>query len=270
MLELSACSVVLLTSVPTLLSAQPTPSAADIIAKAIEAQERHERAGNEVKYDYELVSITEKLDDDGEPRETEQDLYRSHHIQGVAYERLIEKDGRDLDAKELEKENEREEKFRDKLAKGEAKHNDADDRVAFNEELLGRYDIELTEIRSLSGRDCYVLRFEPKPGKLPVRRTIDRALNQAEGHLWIESESFEIARIEFELRDKVQLWWGMMGSISKMSGALQRHPMPDGIWLPKRFDFYMKGRMLFRSIHVRQKVIWEDFEKRREAIATSP
>jgi len=269
MRSLWVCSLVFAVA-PRAHAAERELSAEDIVHRAIAVQKQHEDAGNEVKYDYDLVSVTEKLDKHGEVEKLEEYLYRSHHIEGVAYERLVEKDGRELTDKESAKERKREEKFRKKLKKGEAKHNDADDRVAFDEELLSRYDVERIGVRPLGGRDCYVLWFEPKPGKLPVEKTVDRALNKAEGRIWIDTESFEIARIEFELRETIKLWWGMMGSVSKMSGLFQRHPMPDDIWLPERFDFYMQARMLFRSIHVRQQVVWNDFERRRETIASNP
>ena len=268
MRAVGVCPIVLAAAVQTAV-AEPELTADHIIQKAIEVQKQHEDAGNEVKYDYELVSVTEKLDKQGEVKEVEEHLYRSDHIEGVAYERLVEKDGRELTDKEIKRERKREEKFRKKLAKGEAKHNDADDRVAFDEELLSRYDLERVDVRPLGGRECYVLWFEPKPGKLPVKRTVDRALNKAVGHIWIDTESFEIARIEFELREKIRFWWGMMGSVSKMSGMFQRHPMPDDVWLPERFDFYIKARMLFRSIHVRQQIVWNDFQKRSETIASN-
>ena len=268
MRAIGVCPIVLAVVVQT-AAAEPELSAEDIVQKAIEVQKQHEDAGNEVKYDYDLVSVTEKLDKQGEVKEVEEQLYSSDHIEGVAYERLIEKDGRKLTDKEIKRERKREEKFRKKLAKGEAKHNDADDRVAFDEELLSRYDVERVDVRPLGGRECYVLRFEPKPSKLPVKRTVDRALNKALGHIWIDTESFEIARIEFELREKIRFWWGMMGSVSKMSGMFQRHPMPDDVWLPERFDFYIKARMLFRSIHVRQQIVWNDFQKRSETIASN-
>ncbi len=269
MRAIGVCPILLALAIQTAV-AEPELTADEILQKAIDVQKQHEDAGNEVKYDYDLVSVTEKLDKRGEVKKVEEHLYRSDHIEGVAYERLVEKDGRELTDKELEKERRREEKFRKKLAKGQAKHNDADDRVPFDEELLSRYDVERVDVRPVDGRECYVLWFEPKPGKLPVKKTVDRALNKAEGHIWIDTESFEIARIEFELQEKIRLWWGMMGSISKMSGRFQRHPMPDDIWLPERFDFYMKARMLFRSIHVRQQIVWNDFEKRNKTIASNP
>ena len=133
MRAIGVCPIVLAAAVQTAV-AEPELTADHIIQKAIEVQKQHEDAGNEVKYDYELVSVTEKLDKQGEVKEVEEHLYRSDHIEGVAYERLVEKDGRELTDKEIKRERKREEKFRKKLAKGEAKHNDANDRVAFDEE----------------------------------------------------------------------------------------------------------------------------------------
>ena len=59
-----------------------------------------------------------------------------------------------------------------------------------------------------------------------MRRRIDRALNKASGQLWIDQETFEAARIELELIDKVRLWWGVVGSISHARGSLDRGPAP--------------------------------------------
>ena len=41
------------------------PSVEEILERAIEVQRLHEEAGNEVKYNYELLSVTEKLDKNG-------------------------------------------------------------------------------------------------------------------------------------------------------------------------------------------------------------
>ena len=37
---------------------------------------------------------------------------------------------------------------------------------------------------------------EPRPGKLPVRRRIDHALNRSQGEVWIDTETYEIAQIQ--------------------------------------------------------------------------
>ena len=143
------------------------PSVDEILERAIEVQRLHEKAGNEVKYDYELLSVTEKLDKNGDVKEVEEQLFESNHIEDVAYERLVKKDGKPLTQKELKREAKRERNFRKKLAKGEARHNDAEERVAFDEELILRYDFQLDDTCDFSGRKTYVLSYKPKPGPPP-------------------------------------------------------------------------------------------------------
>ena len=48
-----------------------------------------------------------------------------------------------------------------------------------------------------------------------------------------------------------------------------RHPVSEDIWLPERANFCVQGRVLFRSLHVRQKVVWSDFERRQPQVAAS-
>ena len=247
------------------------PSVDEILERAIEVQRQHEEAGNEVKYNYELLSVTEKLDKNGDVKEVEKHLFESSHIENVAYERLIEKNGKALTQKELKREAKREQNFRKKLAKGEAQHNDAEERVTFDEELIARYDFELDDVRDVSGRKTYVLSYRPKPGKLPEKKRMDRLLNKTTGALWIDAETFQIARVEFELTERVRLWWGMLGSLSKMKGSFMRHPVSEDIdiWLPERANFYLQGRVFFRSLHVREKVVWSDFARRQPNLAES-
>ncbi len=249
------------------------PSVEEILERAIEVQRQHEEAGNEVKYNYELLSVTEKLDKNGDVKEVEKHLFESSHIENIAYERLVEKNGKSLTQKELKREAKRERNFRKKLAKGEAQHNDAEERVTFDEELIARYDFELDDVRDVFGRKTYIVSYRPKPGKLQEKKRMDRLLNKTTGSLWIDAETFQIARVEFELAERVKLWWGMLGSISKMKGTFMRHPVSEDIdiWLPERANFYIQGRVLFRSLHVREKVFWSDFARRRQLkIAASP
>ena len=96
----------------------------------------------------------------------------------------------------------------------------------------------LDGVRDLRGRPSYVISFEPRPGKLPVRRRIDHALNKSRGEVWIDTKTYEIARIGFQLIDRVRLWWGIIGSISHATGRLERRPVADDVWLDTEFEVY--------------------------------
>ena len=192
----------------------------------------------------------------------------SHHIDGVAYERLVEKDGRPLDEKSSTSEHKREEKFRGKLAEGEAKHNDADERVAFDEELLARYDIERVDVGCSGTRLPRTPLRARSPGSSRSNGGMDRVLNKADGHLWIDTQTFEIARVRFDLTRKVRLWWGMIGSVSKMTGTFERQRCRMESGCPS-FDFYLKGRMLFRIAPRATESRLERLRPRRETVAST-
>ena len=249
------------------------PSVEEILERAIEVQRQHEEAGNEVKYNYELLSVTEKLDKNGDVKEVEKHLFESSHIENIAYERLVEKNGKSLTQKELKREAKRERNFRKKLAKGEAQHNDAEERVTFDEELIARYDFELDDVRDVFGRKTYIVSYRPKPGKLQEKSAWiacsikPRALF---GSTRRRSRSHASSSSSPSVSSS---GGGMLGSISKMKGTFMRHPVSEDIdiWLPERANFYIQGRVLFRSLHVREKVFWSDFARRRQLkIAASP
>jgi hypothetical protein len=69
-----------------------------------------------------------------------------------------------------------------------------------------------------------------------VRRRIDRALNNSSGTIWFDRETYSIAKLNFELMEKMKIWWGVIGSISQMRGN-------------------------FRSLHQKQILRWTDFDK---------
>ena len=113
---------------------------------------------------------------------------------------------------------------------------------------------------NLRGRPSYVISFEPRPGKLRVRRRTDHALNRSRGEVWIDTKTYEIARIGFRLIDRVRLWWGIIGSIPDATGRLERRPVADNVWLDTEFEVYFYLRMLFHTTRQNTMTRWSEFE----------
>ena len=104
-------------------------------------------------------------------------------------------------------------------------------------------------MRDLRGRSSYVISFEPRPGRLLVRRRIDHAQNRSRGEARADTETCEIARVSFQLMDRVRLWWGILGSISDATARLERRPIAGDVWLDTEFEVYFHVRVLFRKVH---------------------
>ena len=248
-------------------TAQPDPTDTEvraIIDRALERSTWAEEQAFEARYRHAMVQRTRKFDKQGEVDEDEKRLYRVEPVRGVPYARLVSKNGGPIEGDDLKTERERWQDFLEYLAKDpdedEDEEDEEDENIVFNDELLDRYTARLDGIRDLRGRPSYVISFEPKPGKLPVRRQIDRALNKSRGELWIDQATYEIARVNFELIGRVRLWWGILGSISDVTGHFEREPIADDVWVPTEVDIYFDVRVLFSTTRRSETTHRSDFE----------
>ena len=272
--HISCALTVLLAIAGTALGASEAELFAQIIVeRAIERAEWKDSKNFEASFSFRMVNESEKLDKKGRVKEREERVYEHQLIDGAPYMRLVEKDGRSLTEKELKKERKREEKYRKRLA--DKSTPDDEEQVAFDEDLVSRYNVHLQGMEDIRGRPAYIISFEPKSGPFPTKKRMDRALNESAGRLWIDTETYEIAQLEFELLDQVKIGWGLIGSIKQLRGRLQQEPVdgyPD-VWLPSRFDIYMNGRIFFKTLHRNEKMEWSDFrklpERAQQADATS-
>jgi hypothetical protein len=214
------------------------------------------------RYRHSMSQRTRKFNGDDEVTDDEMRIYLVEPHRGVAYAKLITRDGEPIAGDDLKAEAKRWEEFLEALDNPPDPDDDDDDEdeIVFNDELLDRYTATIDGIRELRGRPNYVLSFEPKPGKLPVRRRIDHALNKSRGKIWIDQRTYEVARVSFELMDRVRLWWGILGSVSEAVGHIERRPITEDAWLPTELDVYFKMRVLFSTSRRGETTQWAEFE----------
>ncbi len=250
-------------------TAQPEPTNTEvraIIDKALERSTWAREQEVEARYRHVRVQRTRKFDKHDDVTEDETRLYRVEPVRGVPYARLVSKNGGPIEGDDLKTERERWHDFLEELDKDPAEQDKDEDEeedtdILFNDELLNRYTARLEGIRELRGRPSYVLSFEPKPGKLPVRRRIDHALNRSRGEIWIDQATYEIARVSFELQERVRLWWGILGSISNATGRFEREPVDEDAWMATEFDLYFQVRVLFSTTRRGETTRWSDFQR---------
>ena len=229
--------------------------------------ERGERYGNDrfrAAYRARLVQVDRRLDETGDVRRETTSEYELVPVECAHFERRVAIEGRPSSAAERIREAEREREFREELrcgpdARGTSGTNE--NAVNVNEELFSRYAVELDGEETRRGRRTYRLRFRPRGGGLPVRRGIDRALNRSNGRLWIDGETFEPVRLEFELNARVRLWWGVLGAIHEARGVVEREQVFDGVWAQTRQELYTDVRIFFSRRRQESVREWRDFSR---------
>jgi len=256
----AAVGVALLSAAPQRLDA-PMPEARAIIDGALARATWNAEQNFEGRFRRTMNDRLRKYDDDGEITE---DVTRSYLVephQGVPYAKLVTKDGEPISGDDLADEEKRWDAFLEELSNPPDPEEADEDplELAFNEELIARYTTEAAGLRTLRGRPTYVLAFTPRPGKLPVRRRLDRVLNKSRGEIWIDQDTFEVARLTFELTERVRLWWGILGSVSNVTGRVERRPIAEDVWMPDEVDVYYEYRVLFSNSRRGETTRWSDF-----------
>jgi hypothetical protein len=251
----------------------------DVRALVVEAVERMDVGLREVAGRYRAVIDSESREFDGSGDVTEETHveWESIPLDGARFSRRIAIDGRSLTDEEQAREAERETAFRERLRRlraGEIEPERSETDIEFNAELVSRYDLTLAGEESLRTRPSYRIAFAPRDGDLPVRRAMDRALNKVRGQIWIDRETREVARIEFELIERVRLWWGLVGTIHYFRGSVDRGPVLDGIWASLQNENYGDFRFFFsrsRQASVRnwRAYEWTANEAREDASAAA-
>ncbi len=245
---------------------QPAPDVDEILKRALERSRWYEQEGIESSFAFQLDRISEKLDRRGTVSEREHLTYAVEPwSDGVPLERLIRKNGRELTEAERREEDRRLQDLRKDLRDAKQRAERRRQRVLFDDRLVSKYVFTFQQRELLGGRPTLRVAFRPRSGDLPVETRMDRALNKAEGWIWVDEETAEVARVEFELKEKIPIWWGLLGHVSAVKGSIERAEVEPGIWMPRQFELYLNGRILFTSLHRQERIAWSRFRRAAES-----
>lgn len=240
------------------------PPVGEIVKRMLARAKRQDERGAELRYESRITAATRTLDEDGEVTKTETTVHRRYPVEGELFEELIERDGRPLDADERREQGERRDAFargaRERAREGGGRAETNDERqVRLGPELIERYQASVVGLETVRGEPCWVVAFAPRAGKLPERTRIDKALNRSSGTMYVARADHGLARVDFRMDEPVRYLWGI-ATLRRAEGSLEFERVEPDVWLPKRYDFRMELRVLFRTR--RQQVVREWVERR--------
>jgi outer membrane protein assembly factor BamB len=160
---------------------------------------------------------------------------------------LVKVQGRDLTPAELERQNEREMAFRQRVTRVDFKRKARRREALATPELIDRFNFKVTGRESVEGRPTLVLTFHPKGN--PEKTIEDKVLNHLTGVLWVDEQEAELAKLDAVVRGPVSVgWFGAVGSLHRLAAKLERSRMPDGVWVNRSSSFSVAARKLFSAI----------------------
>ena len=235
-------------------------NAEEIINRAVERAKDAQQQAKNRPYTYSRVSVVEDIDDQGVVTERKEKNYLMVPFAGAFYQRLVRTNGQPLSGKERKQEEEKERKFRQRLAESQSAKVEDKQRIILGRELVSRFQFTLEGRETVEGRAAYVLSFLPRAGAVE-KKVDDRVMNRLAGKLWIDMQEFEMAKIEFRLTEKVSIGWGgILASLQKFAFTLTRTRVTEGVWFNRLFRGDIEGRKLLGALRLKIRDEASDFK----------
>jgi hypothetical protein len=222
------------------------------------------------QYTYTQTTVVKKLDKKGKVKETEATAEEVLWIDGTKYERLIAKDGKPLSPAQERNE---QEKFEREVAKrkseGDAQRrkriakqeNDLQQQREYRRQLPEAFDFELLGQETVGGRSAYRIQAEPKPGARLTGRA-KSMFPKMRGTLWIDTQTFELAKVEAETIDNVSFGLGTVRLNKGMRLLVEQALVNGEVWFPTQVKVAASAKaLLFYGVNVDIDQKLSDFRK---------
>ena len=119
------------------------------------------------------------------------------------------------------------------------------DEIVLDDDLLRRFEFTLTNREDVNGRRALVIEFQPAKKDLPERTLKDRFVNRTAGRIWVDEAEYALVKADFHLTEKVNLFGGLVGTISKFSFGFRRERTELGCWFTRDSEWHLEGREVF-------------------------
>jgi hypothetical protein len=240
------------------------PNAADILSRAIERARKQAEDNSVPIYLFDRRTTIDTLDSKGRVTRHKVKLFEVKMTGGVPVERLVALEGKKLSKKQLAEEEEKSSRWRRKFVEADGK---SERRSFVPANMADKYDLAFVRSESLKGRVAWVLSFKPKSSVPAAKSFADRIVNRLSGLIWIDSQDSEIARINVQLDETVNLWAGLLGALYQFEFKLDRKRTSEGVWYNDFSDIRFDARGLFKRL--RMKVVEQSSNFRRAAKAAT-
>jgi hypothetical protein len=194
---------------------------------------------------------------------------------GRTYKRLVEIDGKRLDAAELERrdashrqhvlgmvEQEKNETPQLRAKRQEQEAKDLREQRELIDDAFAIFEVKLTGREMFEGQRVIAATLTPRQN---VRTKSDEGkwMKRFKGRAWVSDDDYQVAKVEMEALDDISIGWGLVGRVHQGSKfTFTRTKVNDEVWLPVEMKFEASGRtLLFRKFQIFTVTSYSDYKK---------
>lgn len=230
-----------------------------------------QRAAEAIRKDYlyHEVQTAQVMDGHGNVKKTDIREYDVFTINGVPVRRLTKENGRELSAKEQQKENERIDKevakARERRAKADAAGKQTD--ASGNEVITASRFLELGRFSNprrvmLNGRDTIAVDYAGDPNA-KTRNRAESAIRDLVGTVWVDENDRALVRVQGRFVNAFKIGAGVVMNIQKdTSFTMEQRKVNHEVWLPATMEAHGAARVfLLLGFHGSWKAVDSNYRK---------
>ena len=258
---------------PQVAGSAPLPDLESLMKAVVANQEKIEELRELYTY---RQTETEREMDKGRIKKSETRIYEVTPVAGRSVRRLVSRDGKELSASELAKEDKRVQKEVEDLLKEREKRKAREKKARERNQKEGDDEdenvtilsfLKMSEITSVRreefrGHGVIAFDFEPRKSFKPKSRT-EKLVSKLAGTMWIDEAARQIVRVEARLTDSFKMGGGLLASLSPSTAiAFEQQKIGDEVWLPSYSEANISARFLLLAKFSRNVVTrFSDYSK---------
>jgi hypothetical protein len=234
-----AALIPLAVGAPLIAFAQSTPPLPDIPTLLSQVRE-HQKQMESVQenYTFHEIDVSQELNKNGRVKKTETQEYEIFYVNTHEVHRLIKKDGKDLDADQQKKEQDRVTKYVEKAQQtspGQAPNGEV---VISVGRILAMATVSSPRREMMDGRSTIAFDFAGDP-HAKAHNIAEEAARRTSGTFWIDEQDRQVRRLVAHLTDNVHGGFGLF-SLNKGSNlTFDQKLINNELWLPTGANIYL-------------------------------
>ena len=218
------------------------PAALPDAATMLREVEAHQKQLDKVRenYTFRSVQTTRELDSSGKTKKIATEEHEVFFVNGQRIEKLVRKDGKDLNPDQARKEQDRVNKEVLKISKPGYTNPDKDEITVARLLQIVRFVRPRRVL--LNGRDTIAFDFAGDEHAKTHGRD-EEALKKVSGTIWIDEADCEVSRMSATLDENYHIGFGLLASVAKGSNVVfDQALIRNEAWLPTAIALHLQAR----------------------------
>lgn len=240
-------------------TAAPIPDVPTLMQQVLAHQRQMESV--QENYTFHETDVIQRLNKDGSVKKTDTDEYEIFYVNTHEVRQQIKKNGRDLDAGEQKKEQERVTKYVLKAQQTPPGQTPNGEVVISVSKILAMVNVSSPRREMVDNRPTIAFDFVGNP-HAKAHGIAEEAARRMSGTVWIDEHDRQVRRLVARLDENLHVGFGMV-SLGKGSNlAFDQKLVNNELWLPTSADVYMNARA-FAVVGMRANVHVTDNDYRK-------